>query len=125
MYSRTRIRNWKLSKPTHPCREGQSPKGTAAQLAEKVDVALDFWVAQRFTAAITCLFSDPALAAEVRRWRCFRSLFSRAASRPIDSRALAPEGRGTLRYQKPRPARCEQAHAGGPGSSPQNSETPP
>ena len=31
-------------------------KGTASQLAENVDVALDFWVAQRFTAAITALF---------------------------------------------------------------------
>jgi len=39
-------------------------------------------VAQRFIAAITDLFSTPALAAEVKEWaekEFFRSLFSRAA----------------------------------------------
>jgi hypothetical protein len=39
--------------------------GIAKQLAEKLGLLLFFWVAQRFTAAITNLFSAPALAAEV------------------------------------------------------------
>jgi hypothetical protein len=32
-----------------------SYQGTASEAAEKLDVALRFWVAQRFTAAITTL----------------------------------------------------------------------
>ncbi|MGA7557355.1 MAG: hypothetical protein WBW12_00425 [Terriglobales bacterium] len=42
-----------------------------------------FWVAQRFTAAISGLFSTTALAAAVKRggkWHFFRKLFSRAVS---------------------------------------------
>jgi hypothetical protein len=51
----------------------------ASQAAEKLDFALDW---QRFTAAITRLFSVSALAAEVRlphRRYFFRKLFSPAA----------------------------------------------
>jgi len=40
-----------------------SYQGIASQVAEKLGVALDFWVAQRFTAAISDLFSERALAA--------------------------------------------------------------
>src|SRR6266496_282856 len=52
------------------------------QPAEKVGVAPDFWVAQRFTAAITGLFLAPALAAGVRlhaEKHFFRKLLVRPA----------------------------------------------
>jgi hypothetical protein len=62
------------------------------QLAEKSRVCACFWVAQRFTAAITGLFSAPALAAAVtlrREKHFFRSLFSDTESR---ARSAAPLG---------------------------------
>jgi len=42
-------------------RRGERSWPTASELAEKVSVALDCWVAQRFTAAISVLSSEVAL----------------------------------------------------------------
>jgi hypothetical protein len=41
-------------------------RGAASEVAEKLDLDFDFWVAQRFAAAINLLFSKAALAAEGR-----------------------------------------------------------
>jgi len=52
----------------------------ALQIAEKLDFVLCFWVAQRFSAAITGLFSATASAAEDdcgARYEFFSNLFSR------------------------------------------------